>query len=1107
MIAASANLGTANVAGVLAAGATTVASLDAGAGLVQTTGNVAAGNVVATKQFYGDGGGLSNVTVAGNAITGNVIISGNVVAGDGIFSGNVIATGNLNAADGNFAGNVTVAKRLSVTGNVVVAGNLNAADGNFTGNVALSKGISVTGNVVVAGNLNAVDGNFTGNVALSKGIAVAGNVIVTGNITAAEGKFAANVIAASANLGTANVAGVLAAGATTVASLNAGSGTIQTTGNVIVSGNINAADANLTGNLIVSKRISVAGNVDIAANQMLKWAPTVQNNMLMLYGAGTPTVASTDVYGFGVNGSIMRYNAPTSASHVWYVNNAETMRTNATAGVQSSRFWVVSGANTDYYMNFSGSNPIINFDGNDYLAYDRTNNTYGFYTGGVLKASIDNLGNVVAAGNLNAVDGNFTGNVALSKGIAVAGNVIVTGNVNAADANFTGNVALTKGITVAGNVVITGNVNATDANFAGNVALTKGITVTGNAIVTGNVTAIDGIFSANVQAASANLGTANVAGILVAGATTVASLNAGSGTIQTTGNVIVTGNLTAAEGKFAANVIAASANLGTANVAGILVAGATTVASLNAGSGTIQTTGNVIVSGNITAAEGRFAANVIALAANLGTANVAGVLRAGALTVASVNAGSGAITTTGTVTGSKLACDTDFYMGSPSLFTDPIINFDGFDFIKYLRSTNIFEFVIGNFRKASIDSNGNLGVTGNITAADANLTGNVVVSKRLSVTGNATVTGMSTLTGGIVFGGGARGDGENTALTLDAAGLSRLGFVKKAGFDPMIASGNGKSIIFGRSNDANVANLVAATTLTESMRIDTNGNVGINTAAPLAALHVAGNVIVTGNVTVAGSANFNGNVAMGTGRTVGWGTTTVQNNILTLNGSNGPTDTNVYGLGVNSFVMRYNAPAGASHIWYVNNAETMRTNATIGVQSSRFTVDATCYLTLSSTNPVLAFDGNDYMSYDRTNNRLNFVVGANVVAFVDETAMRAARGLNVTGNVAAVNGTFSGSFAAQSTPAAVGAGTYAVAVTDFSLRFSNTCTVTLPAPATFPGRVLYLSTVTANAVTSASSIVVPLGSNAPGTAILTAAAGKFAMLQSNSVSWLVLMAN
>lgn len=98
-------------------------------------------------------------------------------------------------------------------------------------------------------------------------------------------------------------------------------------------------------------------------------------------------------------------------------------------------------------------------------------------------------------------------------------------------------------------------------------------------------------------------------------------------------------------------------------------------------------------------------------------------------------------------------------------------------------------------------------------------------------------------------------------------------------------------------------------------------------------------------------------------------------------------------------------------------------------------------------------------------------------------------------------------FAAQ-VPTTVNAATYTILVTDFSLRITTTnCTLTLPAASAYPGRILNLSTITANSLTSASGNVIPLGSSTAGTAILAATAGKFAMLQSDNTNWVTLMAN
>ena len=80
--------------------------------------------------------------------------------------------------------------------------------------------------------------------------------------------------------------------------------------------------------------------------------------------------------------------------------------------------------------------------------------------------------------------------------------------------------------------------------------------------------------------------------------------------------------------------------------------------------------------------------------------------------------------------------------------------------------------------------------TSNIYTADGTLSGNRIVSK-----------GTNTLTfsgsGSTIFNGGnVLNTAENTAFVWDLDAFRRLGFVKKSGFDPMIASGSGNPIVF-----------------------------------------------------------------------------------------------------------------------------------------------------------------------------------------------------------------------------------------------------------------------------------------------------------------------
>jgi hypothetical protein len=88
-------------------------------------------------------------------------------------------------------------------------------------------------------------------------------------------------------------------------------------------------------------------------------------------------------------------------------------------------------------------------------------------------------------------------------------------------------------------------------------------------------------------------------------------------------------------------------------------------------------------------------------------------------------------------------------------------------------------------------------------------------------------------------------------------------------------------------------------------------------------------------------------------------------------------------------------------------------------------------------------------------------------------------------------------------------GTYTVVDADDTVTFNavGTCTVTLPAPASYVGRWLHFLTIAAQTVISASSNVVALTGGAAGTPILAATSGKWAALQSDGTNWRIMQGN
>lgn len=84
---------------------------------------------------------------------------------------------------------------------------------------------------------------------------------------------------------------------------------------------------------------------------------------------------------------------------------------------------------------------------------------------------------------------------------------------------------------------------------------------------------------------------------------------------------------------------------------------------------------------------------------------------------------------------------------------------------------------------------------------------------------------------------------------------------------------------------------------------------------------------------------------------------------------------------------------------------------------------------------------------------------------------------------------------------------FAVGATEHNViinKASSSCVVTLPTAADWPGREIWIKTLQAQTVVSASSNVVPRNSATAGTAILSASAGQWARLVSDGSNWVIM---
>ena len=200
---------------------------------------VAAGNVVAGAFLIGDGGFISNITIASNVAVTQLA--------------NGSSNWTIRGAGGNITGDVAgVANVVIITTNTMSVTGSTSATGNVAGgNITTVGVVSATGNID-GGNVNATIGNFNTVI----GVANASN-LTTGTVPSDRltGIYAINVSGYSATVSAAAQPNITSVG--TLTSLSA-SGNI-TGGNINTSGLVSAT-GNITGGNLLAAGLSLSGN-------------------------------------------------------------------------------------------------------------------------------------------------------------------------------------------------------------------------------------------------------------------------------------------------------------------------------------------------------------------------------------------------------------------------------------------------------------------------------------------------------------------------------------------------------------------------------------------------------------------------------------------------------------------------------------------------------------------------------------------------------------------------------------------------------------------------------------------------------------------------------
>ena len=425
----------------------------------------------------------------------------------------------------------------------------------------------------------------------------------------------------------------------------------------------------------------------------------------------------------------------------------------------------------------------------------------------------------IASANVGNLQGVGASIGSINAGVAVVTNLTATGasvaSINAGVALFTN--ATTTTLNATGASIASANIGnlqftaASIASINAGVAVITNLTATGASIASANVgnAVITAATVTGASIASANLGTAVITTgtvtNLTATSASVASANAAVALV-TTGTVT---NLTSTGASIA------SANLGTAVITGLTATGAS-IASANIGNASITTLSFT---------------NASITSANIGTAVITTLTATGA-SIASANAGTAVITNL-TVTGASIASVNAgvavLAAGTaalPSLTTTGDTNTGVF-----FPAADTVGVTTGGSERLRVDSSGNVGI------------GSTSPGVRLEVSAaQGPIIRLNNTT--------AAGTAGNAAYSILNCPSGSGAFYRAH----LATSDNGSSYDWGIGNFGTSTKDVLAFYsggLTERMRIDSSGNVGIGgTANAYEKVQLGGTLPTSGNISV-----------------------------------------------------------------------------------------------------------------------------------------------------------------------------------------------------------------------------------------------------------------
>jgi hypothetical protein len=596
-----------------------------------------------------------SLAVAGNVDGANINTSGIVNAASVAVSNTITATGNITG--GNLTANAAISAGTTITatgnvtgGNLTTAGTISTAILSVTGNANVGN-LGTVGQVIATGNItggNITGGNLSGtnitgtlSTAAQNNITSVGtlaNLLVTGNVgvgtTTPAAKIEVNIAAADTALTAARLNLNAAASAsetipvtnpslelrrgsmgrgTFVKFINqrpgfagigstadednghdlrfhTGDGTahmfIDSAGNVTATGNVSATGNVAAGNVTTVGLISATGNISggnlITANLMS--AGSINSNSTIT-ATGNVTAGNFITNGTVAAGFISAADANIANVNIINieVTNIETTTVDAETVTSNGNVTggnVISLGIVSAVGNITGGN-VISLGIVSAVGNITGGNVSGTSLTGTLLTAAQT--NITSLGTLESltVTGNVTGGNLVTAGLTDTSTLNVTNNANVGNLGTGGLIVATGNIT-GGNLITAGQVTAT-GNISGNFFL-------------GNGSQLTGIDATSIQNGTANVRTFENANVTVSAGGIANVLIVTSTGANIAGTLNVTGNVTGA------NLI----TVGTVQTSNLIVSGIESV-------GTLNVSGDTLISGNLTVSGTTFTANVQSL--------------------------------------------------------------------------------------------------------------------------------------------------------------------------------------------------------------------------------------------------------------------------------------------------------------------------------------------------------------------------------------------------------------------------------------------------------------------------------------------------------------